>query len=251
MGRTIDLTGQRFGKLLVIKKDESVAPKNGRHTKWICQCDCGNIISVQSNHLRAGEATACSQACKTRIPNGSQFGKLTVIEMTNERAKNGGSVLYKCQCDCGNIELVSSTELRANRKFHCLKCGFSAGEIIITKILQKNNICYEQEYIAPGCINPKTKKPLRFDFYLPDYNCFIEFDGVQHFEIINYWGGEQGLQERQERDNIKTNYCFTNKVYLIRIPYTVNLNNLLLEDLLPKTSKFLVSELTIDEDWEV
>lgn len=248
MGKTIDLVGQRFGKLVVIKKDESVVPKSGRHTKWICQCDCGNIVSVQSNHLRAGDITACSQACKNRIPNGSQFGKLTVIEMTNERAKNGGSVLYKCQCDCGNIELVPSTELRANRKFHCSKCGFSAGEIAIIKILQKNNIQYQQEYSAPGCVNPETKKPLRFDFYLPDYNCFIEFDGIQHFEVIKYWGGESGLQERQKKDNIKTKYCLINNIYLIRIPYTMNLKKLVLEDLLPKTSKFLVNNLSEEEE---
>lgn len=247
MGKTIDLTGQRFGKLLVIKKDESIIPKSGRHARWICQCDCGNIVSVQSNHLRAGDTTACSLACKNRIPNGSQFGKLTVIEMTNERAKNGGAVLYKCQCDCGNIELVSSTELRANRKFHCSKCGFSSGEIAIIKMLEKNNIQYQQEQSAPGCINPETKKPLRFDFYLPDYNCFIEFDGIQHFETIKYWGGKNGLEERQKKDNIKTNYCLTNNIYLIRIPYTIDLKKLVLEDLLPKTSKFLINSFNEEE----
>lgn len=37
MGRkTINLVGQRFGKLVVLKKDETLPPKSGRHTKWIC-----------------------------------------------------------------------------------------------------------------------------------------------------------------------------------------------------------------------
>ena len=52
----IDLKGQRFGKLLVLKKSN-----NRCHTgvKWICQCDCGNIVEVASQSLLRGRTKSC------------------------------------------------------------------------------------------------------------------------------------------------------------------------------------------------
>lgn len=57
MSRLIDLTGQRFGRLTVIKK----APSNGKTTnaRWICKCDCGNEVTVLSTVLRKGQSKSC------------------------------------------------------------------------------------------------------------------------------------------------------------------------------------------------
>lgn len=63
-------------------------------------------------------------------------------------------------------------------------CGckiISHGEEKILKILKNANIKYETQYTFKDCINVKTSRKLRFDFYLPDYNCCIEYDGQQHF----------------------------------------------------------------------
>ena len=73
-----DRTGERFGKLTVIKKD----PENTN--KYICQCDCGNIISVYQGHLVQGNTTSCHQGvCNFKDLDsivGKKFGKLTVIK---------------------------------------------------------------------------------------------------------------------------------------------------------------------------
>ena len=55
MPKAIDLTNQRFGKLVAIKKMPS---KNG-HTYWLCQCDCGKQKEVQTSHLTSGATTSC------------------------------------------------------------------------------------------------------------------------------------------------------------------------------------------------
>ena len=102
---------------------------------------------------------------------------MTVLEQTTERRKCDSAVLYKCKCDCGNIELVAGTELRANKKFRCKECNLSGGVIIIKNILNKNNINYQTEYTFANCKNPITNHHLKFDFYLSDYNTLIEFDG--------------------------------------------------------------------------
>ena len=48
MAKLIDLTGQRFDKLIVLEK----APSRKRHTYWKCQCDCGNICEVSGEYLK-------------------------------------------------------------------------------------------------------------------------------------------------------------------------------------------------------
>ena len=60
---------------------------------------------------------------------------------------------------------------------------------------------------------------LRFDFYLPDYNCCIEVDGRQHREIVSRFGGEKAFTQLQNNDKIKNKYCNSNNIHLIRIPY--------------------------------
>ena len=65
----------------------------------------------------------------------------------------------------------------------------------------------------------RNKNPLPFDFYLPNYNICIEFDGRQHYLPIFYFGGEKMLNYTKNNDNIKNEYCLNNNIKLVRIPY--------------------------------
>ena len=56
MSKLIDLTGQKFGRLTVIKKDSKIT-NSGSY--WICKCECGKIKSVKSSALRRGEIQSC------------------------------------------------------------------------------------------------------------------------------------------------------------------------------------------------
>lgn len=98
----------------------------------------------------------------------------------------------------------------------CPKCNESKGEKEITNILEKYNIEYSSQYKFDEC---KLQRHLPFDFYLPDYNCCIEFDGEQHYKIIEYWGGIDGFISRVIRDTMKNEYCKKNNIKLIRIKY--------------------------------
>ena len=68
----------------------------------------------------------------------------------------------------------------------------------------------------------------------------IEFDGIQHFQPIEYFGGITEFKERKQNDEIKNNYCKINNIPLIRIPYTA-LKTLQLEDLLLETTQYLIN----------
>ena len=191
MGKQLDLTGQRFGKLVVVGLDPNYIPKSGRHKTWLCKCDCGRYKVARGSRLISGYTTACSLGCNHQIDIGTRFGKLTVLEMTDERSKNGGSILYRCRCDCGEELLVPSTELRTKRKSSCHKCNISFGESTIEEILKQNNIIYLKEYSFKNLYNQETNRPFRFDFYLPELNIIIEYDGEQHTKAIVCWGGEK------------------------------------------------------------
>lgn len=99
----------------------------------------------------------------------------------------------------------------------CPFCNESKGEIKISRILDKLNINYIRQKTFEGCIGKKRKLP--FDFYLPEKNLIIEYDGKQHFEIIEVFGGNNAFNETQLNDKIKNNYLLKNGIKLLRISY--------------------------------
>lgn len=96
----------------------------------------------------------------------------------------------------------------------------------IRKSIELHNYKYDYskvdyiEYIKQksfeGCV---YKNKMQFDFFLPDFNLCIEFDGIQHFRPIEYFGGINALNEQINKDNIKNKFCYNNNIKLIRIPY--------------------------------
>ncbi len=96
------------------------------------------------------------------------------------------------------------------------------------KCIERNNITYIYNKSFETCRN---KNVLPFDFYLSEYNICIEYDGIQHFESIEYFGGDDKLKYTKKLDNIKNKWCEDNKIKLIRISYK-NYNNI--ENILQK-----------------
>lgn len=97
-------------------------------------------------------------------------------------------------------------------------CPTSRGEKNISLSLQNLGIRFETQKTFPDLVSQKGYK-LRFDFYLPDNNMLIEYDGGQHFFPVEKWGGEQYLKDVQLRDNIKNSYAKEHNFTLIRISY--------------------------------
>lgn len=101
------------------------------------------------------------------------------------------------------------------QKTPCPKCKRfnSKGEIRIKKFLENNYINYEsQKHFS-------ELKQLSFDFYLPEKNILIEYQGEQHFQSIKFFGGEKKYLKQTENDNLKRNFCKINNFILIEIGY--------------------------------
>ena len=220
MAKIIDLTGQRFGKLVVIKR----APNKNKRTMWLCKCDCGNEVEVRSDQLRGGVTNSCGCLHIEQIKN---IGKNNFKDLTNQRfgkliAKQPIFNEYKkryvwlCQCDCGNEIIVLGSSLSNGNTQSC-GCIKSIGESNIEKILKENNINYISQYRI--MINDKL---YIYDFAIVENNQvtkLIEFDGIQHYGRISGWFTEERRQELINSDMIKNKYALNNNILLYRIPY--------------------------------
>ena len=99
----------------------------------------------------------------------------------------------------------------------------SRGEIKIQEILDRAGLNYQMEYSFPDLVS-KTGRELRFDFAVFDddgeLQFLIEYQGIQHYEAKNIFGGLEGLRSQQFYDMKKREYCRQHGIILIAIPYT-------------------------------
>jgi hypothetical protein len=106
------------------------------------------------------------------------------------------------------------------------RCPFdneSKGETMVRVYLEKNNIPFKQYHKLKGCFSEINGRCilLTFDFYLPEQNAVIEYDGEQHYKPVERFGGEPTYQRQVLLDNIKNVFCDKSGVKMIRIPYTI------------------------------
>ena len=142
---------------------------------------------------------------------------LTVISDVG-RDKDG-RVLWRCLCDCGNEKITIGKSLRQGLTTSC-GCIHSKGEFKITKILKELNINFISQYHTDE-LKSKYNYHLYFDFFLPQYNTIIEYQGEQHYRPLKYdIYNEDHYKELKERDRLKKEYCIKKKIKLVEIPYT-------------------------------
>lgn len=135
--------------------------------------------------------------------------------------------------DCGNKYYSSVSKRTGNEPRGCPFCHESNMEKRIRKILKDNNVDFNSQKWFDDCRNIL---PLPFDFYIEKHGIAIEAQGIQHFQIVEHFGGEEGYNKRIINDQIKRDYCKNNNIYLIEISYKEYKN----------ISKILTKELKLD-----
>lgn len=114
MNRLIDLSGKRFGKLLVSRRGQNIRGQPG----WECRCDCGHQYTVLGAHLRSGSTKSCG--CTSNQPfedlTGHTFGRLTVLRRDITKSQH---IKWACQCECGNISTPTGGSLRSGVTRSC------------------------------------------------------------------------------------------------------------------------------------
>lgn len=212
-----DEVGNRYGRLVV---SEMLYNYKNNLTYCKCTCDCGNTVIVKLNSLHTNNTQSCGCIHSPSLI-GKRFGKLTVIKEVNGQSNQK---MWECKCDCGNTIIRTSYVLSSG---HTSSCGCACSENVSTRetfistLLQNKKIQFEKEKTFDGCIGIGGKK-LRFDFYIPSLNCCIEYDGLQHFQPIKFFGGQERFDVLYENDRRKNEYCHTNNILLYRLNYKMN-----------------------------
>lgn len=179
---------------------------------------CGTTFEMTPKDFLRGRR--CSNCCRTKRKSTEQFSQ-EVTELSNgeyklvSQYKNNRTKVEVTHIACGFTYAVTPKDfLRGNR---CPRCKQSKGEQLVTKILDNHKIPYE---LQKGYEDLKNNGSyLRFDFYIPDCNLLIEYDGVQHFKPVAYFGGDKKLASQQRRDKQKTEYAEENHINLLRVNY--------------------------------
>lgn len=188
--RTADLTGQVFGKLTVVEFAGYRKRDDGRNRAyWTCECRCGNTIEINSRNLMSGNSACCGNCNPINI--GDKFGKLVVIKSAGYGILPDGSKkkLWLCKCECGNITKIRDNNLKNN---HPKSCG-CVSNIATGGYNKELNLSYDSTwelnfaYILKYLEIEWKREPKKFklsngtryipDFYLPEFNMFIEIKG--------------------------------------------------------------------------
>lgn len=208
---------------------------NGCSDKLKLKCSCGDIFYKPFNaiihNIKSGKRNLCPKCIKKGNDENFRLKEEDIQEriidfyknkkfilLNHEGYKNNRSLMsFRC-VKCGSIFTSTVHELTTGEGKLCPNCetSYAKGEAKIKDFLDKRKINYKKEKTFKEC---RYKNVLRFDFYLPDYNCCIEFDGKQHYEVVDYFGGKKGYIERKRNDSIKDEYCKKNNIPLLRMPY--------------------------------
>jgi hypothetical protein len=202
--------------------------------KIICPIH-GEFEQFPHNHLKGCECLECSFI--NRKTSDDKFIRKAEVKHNNkyDYSKinyNGFNNKIKILCPIhGEFEQTPHSHLKGQG---CPVCCESKGEVKIRELLNSKNIKFIPQYKFKEC---RYKYPLPFDFYLPDYNTCIEFNGIQHYKVIPHWGGVDRFLEQQTKDKIKNDFCFHNKINLIVIKYNENINKIITK--LKKNTKWV------------
>ena len=186
-------------------------------SKFLSGVGCFECFKEEYGYITSSE----SFIEKAKLIHGNKYD-YSLVEYINKHEKI--SIICKKH---GVFTMLTNNHIQG---CGCPNCNTSKGENKVKDFLDKRNINFIQQKRFKDC---KNEIKLPFDFYLPKYNTCIEYDGRQHFEVIEYWGGIVEFKKTKKRDNIKTEYCKNNNIRLIRISYLElkDITNILEENL--------------------
>jgi Zn finger protein HypA/HybF involved in hydrogenase expression len=212
------------------KYDYSKVQYKNNKTNIIIICrKHGEFEQLPSNHLAGNGCPICrnEQFSKKRAHSLSTF--IEKAEMIHGKKYDYSKVRYKNNYTKVEITCLTHGSFLQLPMSHlqgigCPKCRESKGEVAIKDFLVTNNVKFEEQKKFKDCKNPDTGYFLRFDFYLPDYNLLIEYDGHQHYIPVRFNNKSENdakddLRSTQMRDKIKNQYCKDKNIKLLRIPY--------------------------------
>lgn len=195
--------------------------KNSTTKMTVRNNNCGHVYKIKQQDLLSGKD--CFECFGSKRYSQEEF-----IEIFKERGISGYTVVGEyinlntkidiCHDECGTIFSIHPASY-FNQLKKCPNCNIkSLGEHTTKEVLEDLGIEFEREKRFEGCRHVHT---LPFDFYLPKYNICIEYQGIQHYQPVKQFGGQENLEYTLKMDGIKKDFCNKEGIKLIEIPYWI------------------------------
>lgn len=222
------------GKIIVAEDLESYEYK-GVHSHILVRClKCGNEYSKRINDLLHGYG--CNKCANLKRRTNEEYkeivytstnGEYTLLS-NHDRTRDIATFRHNCEnsheFDMKIHNFITLHQRCPYCKKESLGNRYSNGILKIQKFLNENSINFKEEFKFKDCRNSFTGQLLPFDIYIESLNVIIEFDGIQHYKSVKYFGGEKRFKQTKINDKIKNDFCKENNIHLIRIPYTEESN---------------------------
>lgn len=212
-----NVTKANFIRAIDALKGKVVGKYVNTKTGVDCICKNNHVCCPTPNDIIYGNQGMCIK-CAKNCPEQS------AINFTDNIKKLEGEVIgeyvdahtsVKCKCKNGHICYPNPNNIRSGQGM-CVVCKESKGERMISKILDKLEIKYKTQ-ISLNSLDDSNR--YKYDFGGKDY--FIEYDGIQHFEYVDFFHrDEKQFDKRRKDDIVKTENAIKNKIKIIRIDYT-------------------------------
>ena len=191
----------------------------------------GEFWQIPETHMKGSGCPKCAVDKNKKITKREKLTKEQFIEKANIIHNNkynydksnyinkSNKIIITCP-EHGDFEQVANVHLNGSG---CPKCSESHGEKLIRNLLENLNVCYEYQKHLNLNLNNKL---IIVDFYIEykDKIYIIEYNGRQHYEPIDYFGGEETFKRQQLRDILLEKYCELNNIQLIILTYDQNEN---------------------------
>ena len=191
---------------------------------------CGNTYSVlPSSFLRGHRCPYCYGNLKK---NNADF-KRYIYNLVGAEYKfldtyvDSKTKIRVKHIKCGNIYEVTPNNFFTG--YRCPYCSSPKGEVAVNKILKSLRIKYEPQKTFDDL---RDNRLLSYDFFVPSQSILIEYQGLQHYEPIDIFGGVSQFKLQQKHDKMKSDYAKAHNYNLIAVPYT--------EDTFSKIKKYLL-----------
>lgn len=148
----------------------------------------------------------------------SRMGFLTPCQV---RSRSTLYAWWTCGSHGDWVARIDNRTAPNSKGSNCPKCSQSKLEKLMEQALTKMGLAYEPEKKFTDCVGQKGGLA-RYDFYLTHEKLAIELDGIQHFQSVSIFGGDDALVGRKVADSMKTAYCAAKGITLLRIPYCVD-----------------------------
>ena len=206
----LDITGQRWGRLVAIKHVGYVEKKNGermmKQSVWLWQCDCGNTKEIPATEVKHGGTRSCGCKATEHITNlrkeditGQQFGRLTVIRPTEERTESG-SIVWELQCECGTPVYKTVNELKTGRVLSC-GCLYKESRPEVVKFRKDfvDNTCLSSIVAAktPSALNTSGHTGVYLDKRSGKWQAYINYKKKRYY-LGFFKNKEDAIRARKE-----------------------------------------------------